>query len=134
MDKKVKQPILLLWIGITSALDFAIAGFTFSLLACLNCANYGTIERDSAAVPVYTIVINQILLSLLMLLVGIVWSGLVLLATERLLVFLKLPTPGNSKFTKFSLGLLKFALIAICLALFLGNFYLIYTRMQGESS
>jgi hypothetical protein len=134
MDKKVKQPILLLWIGITSALDFAIAGFTFSLLACLNCTNYGTIDRESAAVPLYTIVINQVLLSLLMLLVGIVWSGLVLLATERVLVFLELPTPGNSKFTKFSLGLLKFALLAIGIALLLGNLYLIYTQLQGGSN
>ncbi len=135
MDKKVKQPILLLWIGITSLLDVAIAGFTFSLLACIDCANYGTIDTsDSATVPLYTIVINQILLSLLMLLVGIVWSGLVLLATERLLVFLELPTPGNGKFTKFSLGLLKIALIAIAIALLIGNLYPIYTRMQGEGN
>jgi hypothetical protein len=134
MDKKVKQSILLLWIGTTSALDLAIAGFTFSLLACIDCANYGTIDRESAAIPLYTIVINQILLSLLMLLVGIVWSGLVLLATERLLVFLELPTPGNGKFTKFSLGLLKIALIAIAIALLIGNLYPIYTRMQGEGN
>ena len=140
MDKKVRQVMLLLWIGTTSLLDLAIAGFAFSLIACLNCANGMSVgvaspleNRESTAVPIYTIVINQVTISLLMLLVGIVWSGLVLLATERLLVFLKFPTPGNSKFTKFSLGLLKVALITIVLALLLGNTYLIYTQMQGES-
>jgi hypothetical protein len=129
MDKKVRQLILLLWIGTTSLLDLAIAGFTFSLIGCLDCANYGTLDRDSTAVPIYSIVINQSVLSLLMLSVGIVWSGLVLLATERLLVFLKFPTPGNSKFSKFSLGLLKIALITIVVALLLSNIYFIYTRM-----
>ena len=132
MDKKVRQLILFLWIGTTSLLDFAIAGFTFSLIACLDCANYGTIDRESA-VPIYTIVINQTLLSLLMLLVGIVWSGLVLLATERLLIFFEFPTPGNSKFSKFSLGLLKIALVTTSTALLLGNIYFIYMRTQGES-
>ena len=133
MDKKVRQLILFLWIGTTSFLDFAIAGFTFSLIACLNCTSYGTNAREAAIVPIYTIVINQTLLSLLMLLVGAVWSGLVLLATERLLVFLKFPTPGNRKFTKFSLGLLKVALVMTITALLLGNIYFIYMRTQGES-
>jgi hypothetical protein len=130
MDKKVRQIMLLLWIGTTSLLDLAIAGFAFSLIACLNCAG---ISGESSAVPIYAIVINQVLISLLMLLVGIVWSGLVLLATERLLVFLKFPTPGNSKFSKFSLGLLKVALIAIVLALISSNIYLVYTQIQGDS-
>ncbi|GEM_PF-6776600 len=133
MDKKVRQLILFLWIGTTSFLDLAIAGFTFSFIACLDCGIYGTIDRESTAVPIYSIVINQTGLSLLMLLVGIVWSGLVLLATERLLVFLKFPTPGNSKFSKFSLGLLKVALVTITIAILLSNIYFIYMRMQGES-
>ncbi|WP_309741936.1 MULTISPECIES: hypothetical protein [unclassified Chamaesiphon] len=132
MTKQARQIILLLWIGTTSLLDFAIAGFAFSLIACLNCATYGIADGEST-VPIYTIVINQVSISLLMLLVGIVWSGLVLLATERLLVFLKFPTPGNRKFSKLSLGLLKFSLIVTVLALILGNIYLIYTRIQGES-
>ena len=133
MDKKVRQLILFLWIGTTSLLDLAIAGFTFSLIACLNCTSYGMSDRESTAVPIYTIVINQTVLSLLMLLAGIVWSGLVLLATERLLFSLKFPTPGNSKFSKFSLSLLKIALIIIVVALLLSNIYFVYTRMQEES-
>ena len=132
MDRKVTQVMLLVWIGTTALLDLAIAGFAFSLIACLNCATYGIADGEST-VPIYTLVINQVAISLLMLLIGIVWSGLVLLATQRLLVFLNFPTPGNRKFSKLSLGLLKFALIATVLALLLGNIYLIYTRMQGES-
>jgi hypothetical protein len=132
MDKKVTQVMLLVWIGTTALLDLAIAGWAFSLIACLDCLTYGMTRAD-AAVPIYVTVINQVSISLLMLLVGVVWSGFVLLATERLLVFLNFPTPGNRKFSKLSLGLLKFALITTILALLLGNIYLVYTLIGGES-
>jgi hypothetical protein len=131
MTKQARQIILLFWIGATSLLDLAIAEFAFSLIACLNCATYG-MTREDANKPIYSIVIDQITISLLMLLVGVVWSGFVLLATERLLVFLNFPTPGNRKFTKLSLGLLKFALIATVLTLLLGNIYLVYKQTGGE--
>jgi hypothetical protein len=131
MTKQARQIILLLWIGTTLLLDLTIAGFAFSLIACLNCATYG-MTREDANIPIYTIVINQVAISLLMLLVGVVWSGLILLATERLLVFLNFPTPGNRKFTKLSLGLLKVSLIATVLTLIVGNIYLVYRQMGGE--
>jgi hypothetical protein len=63
---------------------------------------------------------------------GLVWSSIVLLGTERLLVFLNIPTPGTNKFTKLSLGLFKFALLTMIFSLLIGNINLIYDQIQGR--
>ncbi|AFY94441.1 hypothetical protein [Chamaesiphon minutus] len=134
MNKKVRQIILLLWIGTTSLLDFLLALFTYPLITFFNYANDGPpyYEQNSYYLPIHEIVINQVLVSFLFLLFGIAWSSIILLGTERLLSFLRFPTPGNNKFTHLSLGLLKFALITIVCTILASNIYLIYDQIQGR--
>jgi hypothetical protein len=136
MNKKVANIILWAWLGITTLLDLSIGLFSFSTLAYLDRANGATPydEYNAYNLSIETIALNQVIISLVVFLFGLAWSGIVLLATERLLVFLNLPTPGNNKFSKLSLGLLKFALLTTILALLIGNGYLIYDQIQGRAT
>jgi hypothetical protein len=132
MNKKVRQIILLLWIGITLLIDFLISIFAFSLIG------YPVIPIDSISETIYNLPLDrlifaQVTVTLLMCLFGLAWSVIVLLGTERLLSFLRFPTPGNNKFSKLSLSLFKLALIAIILTIAIGNGYLIYDQIQGRA-
>jgi hypothetical protein len=135
MNKKVRQIILLLWIGTTSLLDLSLALFLYPIVTFFNYADDGApyYEQNAYHLPIHTIVINQILVSCLFLLFGIAWSSIVLLGSERLMYFLRFPTPGNNKFSHLSLGLFKFALIVIGCTLLFSNIYLVYDQMQGRS-
>jgi hypothetical protein len=128
MNKTVEKIILWIWIGTTSLLDFLLGMFAFPLLADVNHSNDGADTQS-----LYIIVFNQILMSLLVFLFGVVWSAIVLMSSERLLVFLQLPTPQNHKFSHFSLGLFKFALLTVVITLLTSNIYLIYDQIQGRS-
>jgi hypothetical protein len=136
MNKKVRQIILLLWIGTTLLLDLLLALFTYPLITFFNYTNDGPphYEQNPYYLPVYEIVLNQVLVSFLFLLFGIAWSSIILLGTERLLYFLRFPTPGNNKFTHLSLGLLKFALITIACTILASNIYLVYDQIQGREA
>jgi hypothetical protein len=130
MNKKVRSIILSTWIGITSSLDLCIGILSFSIIAYINYAENGSTE---STLPIYVIALTQIIISLLVLLFGVVWASIILLATEKLLFSLKFPTPGNNKFSKLSLGLFKLALTTIAIALLLGNINLVYNQLQGRA-
>jgi hypothetical protein len=134
MNKKVRQIILLLWIATTSILDFSLAFFTYPIITFFNYTNDGPpyYEKNPYHLPIPEIVLNQVLVSFLFLLFGIAWSSIVLLGSERLIYFLRFPTPGNNKFTHLSLGLFKFALIVIVGTILFSNIYLVYDQMQGR--
>ena len=136
MNKKARNLILWIWIGTTSLLDLGIGVFSFPLIAYINYTHNGApyYEDTAYTMPIHRIVFNQIIISILVFLFGIVWSAIVLMSSERLLVFLKFPTPQNNKFTHFSLGLFKFALLTIILTIFVGNANLIYDQIQGRSA
>jgi hypothetical protein len=136
MNKKVRQTILLLWIGTTLLLDFLLALFTYPIITFFNYTNDGPpyYEQNSYYLPIYEIALNQVLVSFLFLFFGVAWSSIILLGTERLLYFLQFPTPGNKKFTHLSLGLFKFALITIVCTILASNIYLIYDQIQGRES
>jgi hypothetical protein len=136
MNKKSRNIILWIWIGTTSLLDLGIGIFSFPLIAYINYPNDGMAyyEDNAYTMPIPGIVFNQIMISLLVFLFGIVWSAIVLMSSERLLFFLKFPTPQNNKFSHFSLGLFKFALLTMTIAIFVGNANLIYDQMQGRAA
>jgi hypothetical protein len=136
MNKKAGNTILLIWIGITSLLDLGLGMFFYPIIVYVNYANDGApfYEDNAYAIPIHELVLNQIVVSLLLLLFGVVWSAIVLMSSERLLVLLKFPTPQNHKFSHFSLGLFKFALLTIVLAILIGNVSLIYDQIQGRSA
>ncbi|WP_373541857.1 hypothetical protein [Chamaesiphon sp.] len=132
MNKKIRQFILLLWIGTTLLIDLLISAFSFSLVG------YPVHPDDSRSETTYNLPLDrltftQVAVTLLMCLSGLAWSVIVLLGTERLLAWLRFPIPGNHKFSKLSLGLFKFALIAIMLTIVIGNGYLIYDQIQGRA-
>jgi hypothetical protein len=135
MNKTIEKIILWIWIGTTSLLDFLLGMFAFSLLAYVNHSNEGVYyEGNAYTQPIYVMVFNQILMSLLVFLFGVAWSAIVLISSERLLVFLQLPTPQNNKFSHFSLGLFKFALLTVVLTILVGNIYLIYDQIHGRAA
>jgi hypothetical protein len=132
--KAINKLILWLWIGTTSLLDLSLVIFTLPTIARVNYFNSAVAAGDSISKqPLYLLAIDQIGVSLLFLLFGMVWAAIVLIATERLLVFLDFPTPGNNKFSRLSLGLFKLALIAIVFAILIGNISLIYDQIQGRA-
>jgi hypothetical protein len=134
MSKAAEKLILWLWISTTSFLNFSLMMYALPTIAQVNYFSDGTFYRNDNVYsqPIYVIVINQIVVSGLFLLGGLVWSAIVLIGSERLLVFLRIPTPGNNKFSHFSLGLFKFALSAIVFAILIGNIGLIYDQVQGR--
>jgi hypothetical protein len=136
MNKKAGNIILLVWIGTTSLLDLGIGIFSFPIIAYVNYLNDGApyYEENAYTIPIHEIVLNQTIVSLLVFLFGIVWSVIVLLSSERLLFLLKFPTPQNNKFSRFSLGLLKFALLTMILTILVGNITLIYDQIQGRAA
>jgi hypothetical protein len=132
MNKKARQIILLLWVGTTLLIDFLISIFAFSLVG------YPVIPIDSISdtsynLPLDRLIFAQVIVTVLMCLFGLAWSVIVLLGTERLLSLLRFSIPGNRKFSKFSLGLFKLALIAVALTIAIGNGYLIYDQIQGRA-
>jgi hypothetical protein len=133
MSKAVEKLILWSWIGTTSLLDLSLVIFTLPLVARVNYFSSSALSGGdfNSTQPLYLLAIDQIGVSLLFLLFGLVWAAIVLIASERLLVFLEFPTPGNNKFSRLSLTLFKLALIAIVFALSIGNISLIYDRIQG---
>jgi uncharacterized membrane protein YjgN (DUF898 family) len=132
--KAINKLILWLWIGTTSLLDFSLVILTLPTIARVNYFNSAVSVADSISrQPIYLLAIDQIGISLLFLLFGLVWAAIVLIASERLLVFLEFPTPGNNRFSKFSLALFKLALVAIVLTILIGNISLIYDQIQGRS-
>jgi uncharacterized membrane protein YjgN (DUF898 family) len=131
MIRKVDKLILWLWIGTTSLLDLSLVIFTLPTISRVNYFNSAVSAADSISKqPVYLLAIDQIGISLLFLLFGMVWAAIVLIASERLLVFLEFPTPGNNKFSRLSLTLFKLALMAIVLTILIGNISLIYDQIQ----
>ena len=136
MNKNARNIILWIWIGTTSLLDLGIGVFSFPLVAYINYTNDGApyYEDNAYTMPIHGIVFNQIIISLLVFLFGLVWSAIVLMSSERLLFFLKFPTPQNNRFSHFSLGLFKFALLTIMLTILFGNVHLIYDQIQGRSA
>jgi hypothetical protein len=134
MIKAINKLILWLWIGTTSLLDLSLVIFTLPTIARVNYFNSPVSVVDSISnQPLYLLAIDQIGISLLFLLFGMVWAAIVLIASERLLVFLEFPTPGNNKFSRFSLALFKLALVAIVLTVLIGNISLIYDQIQGRA-
>jgi uncharacterized membrane protein YjgN (DUF898 family) len=132
--KAINKLILWLWIGTTSLLDFSLVILTLPTISRVNYFNSAVSVADSISrQPIYLLAIDQIGISLLFLLFGLVWAAIVLIASERLLVFLEFPTPGNNRFSKFSLALFKLALVAIVLTVLIGNISLIYDQIQGRS-
>ncbi len=133
MMKAINKLILWLWIGTTSLLDLSLVILTLPTIARVNYFNSAVSVTDSISKqPLYLLAIDQIGISLLFLLFGLVWAAIVLIASERLLVFLEFPTPGNNKFSRFSLALFKLALVAIVLTILIGNISLIYDQIQGR--
>jgi uncharacterized membrane protein YjgN (DUF898 family) len=131
--KAINKLILWLWIGTTSLLDLSLVILTLPTIARVNYFNSAVSVEDSISrQPIYLLAIDQIGISLLFLLFGMVWAAIVLIASERLLVFLEFPTPGNNRFSKFSLALFKLALVAIVLTVLIGNISLIYDQIQGR--
>jgi hypothetical protein len=129
--KAINKLILWLWIDTTSLLDLSLVIFTLPTIARVNYFSSAVAAGDSISKqPLYLLAIDQIGISLLFLLFGMVWAVIVLIATERLLVFLEFPTPGNNKFSRLSLGLFKLALIAIVFAILIGNISLIYDQIH----
>jgi uncharacterized membrane protein YjgN (DUF898 family) len=134
MSRKIDKLILWLWIGATSLLDLSLVIFILPTIARVNYFNSPVSVVDSISKqPLYLLAIDQIGFSLLFLLFGMVWAAIVLIASERLLVFLEFPTPGNNKFSRLSLTLFKLALGAIVLTILIGNISLIYDQIQGRA-
>ncbi len=132
MMKAINKLILWLWISTTSLLDLSLVISILPTIARVNYFNGAVSAVDSISnQPLYLLAIDQIGISLLFWLFGLVWAAIVLIATERLLVFLDFPTPGNNKFSRLSLALFKFALVAIVFAILIGNISLIYDQIQG---
>jgi uncharacterized membrane protein YjgN (DUF898 family) len=132
MMKAINKLILWLWIGTTSLLDLSLVIFTLPTIARVNYFNGAISAVDSISKqPLYLLAIDQIGISLLFLLFGMMWAAIVLIASERLLVFIEFPTPGNNRFSRLSLALFKLALMAIVFTILIGNISLIYDRVQG---
>jgi uncharacterized membrane protein YjgN (DUF898 family) len=132
MIKAINKLILWLWIGTTSLLDLSLVILTLPTIARVNYFNSAASAVDSISKqPLYLLAIDQIGISLLFLLFGMVWAAIVLIASERLLVFLEFPTPGNNRFSRLSLALFKLALAAIVSTISIGNISLIYDQIQG---
>jgi hypothetical protein len=130
--KAINKLILWLWIGTTSLLDLSLVIFILPTISRSNYFNSTVSTVDSlSGQPLYLLAIDQIGISLLFLLFGMVWAAIVLIASERLLVFLKFPTPSNNKFSRLSLTLFKVALATIVFAIFIGNISLFYDRFPG---
>jgi uncharacterized membrane protein YjgN (DUF898 family) len=135
MSKAVEKLILWMWIGTTSILDLSLVVFALPTIGHIDYFNAGSYFDESVYTQsIYAIIVTQIIVSFLFLCFGLVWSAIVLIASERLLVFLKFPTPGNRKFSRLSLALFKFALIAIVLTILIGNISLIYDQVQGRAA
>jgi hypothetical protein len=132
MSRAVEKFILWTWIGTTSILDLALVAVALPILGKIDYFNDGYGDESAYTQPIYAIIITQIVVSFLFLLLGLVWAAIVLITTERLLVFLKFPTPGNRKFSHLSLGIFKFALVMIILTIFIGNIYLIFDQLHGR--
>jgi hypothetical protein len=133
MMKAINKLILWLWISTTSLLDLSLVIFILPTIARVNYFNSGVSAVDSISnQPLYLLAIDQIGISLLFWLFGMVWAAIVLIATERLLVFLEFPTPGNNKFSRLSLALFKLALTVIIFTILIGNISLIHDRLQGH--
>jgi hypothetical protein len=134
MMKAINKLILWLWISTTSLLDLSLVIFILPTIARIDYFNNKVLAVDSISKqPLYLLAIDQIGFSLLFLLFGMVWAAIVLIASERLLVFLEFPTPGNNKFSRLSLALFKLALVAIVLTILIGNISLIYDQIQGRA-
>jgi hypothetical protein len=135
MNKTVAGLILLLWIGTTLCLDLTIALFSLPIVANLPAANDGIpyYERQIFTDPLLEVVSIQVVISLVFLAFGIVWSGIVLLATERILRFLKFPMPPANKFSILSLNLFKIALSSAIFTFSIANICTIYDQIQGRS-
>jgi hypothetical protein len=134
MSKKVRSLVLLLWIGTTLLLDLLLGTFSLPLVAFVNLMNAGVpyAEDSTYNLPLHSIVLNQVITSLLVLLFGLVWSSIVLMSSERLLLFLKFPTAQNNKFSGLSLNLFKLALLTVIFTVLIGNISLIYDQIQGR--
>jgi uncharacterized membrane protein YjgN (DUF898 family) len=131
MMKAINKLILWLWIGTTSLLDLSLVIFILPTIARVNYFNSEVSAADSISKqPLYLLAIDQIGISLLFLLFGMMWAAIVLIASERLLVFIEFPTPGNNRFSRLSLALFKLALMAIVFTILIGNISLIYDQIQ----
>jgi hypothetical protein len=135
MNKTVASITLLFWIGTTICLDLLLAMFSLPIVAATMAIDDATpyYERYAYRAPIYEVVLVQVGISLLFLAIGIVWSALVLLISERLLIFLKYPTPQNHKFSHLSLTLFKIALAIAIFTVLIGNISSIYDHIQART-
>jgi hypothetical protein len=134
MSKRSKNLILWIWIGITLLLDLLLGMFSLPLVAYVNSTNAGMryAEDSTYSLPIQSIVINQVATSLILLSFGLVWSAIILMSSERLLLFLNFPTSPNNKFSIVSLNLFKLALSIVIFTILIGNISLIHDQIQGR--
>lgn len=126
--------MLWIWIVTTLLFDLLLGMFSLPLVAYVNSMNAGLpyYEDSTYSLPIQSIVLNQVITSLLLLLFGLVWSAIVLMSSERLLLFLKFPTSPSKKFSGLSLNLFKFALLTVIFTVLIGNISLIHDQIQGR--
>jgi hypothetical protein len=136
MNKAIERLILWFWIITTSLLDFclgALSVWIISLTIHLGDDGAPYYKDNIYALPIHEVIILQIELSLFCFLIGLAWSGIILIISERLSLLLKFKQPQNHSFSSLSLKLFKFALITIVLSIALGNITLIYDQIQGRA-
>jgi hypothetical protein len=135
VHKAVKKLILSIWIGITLSIDLFLSTISFWVVRFVITLNEGgPFRKDTPyAMPIYDVVLHQIAVSLVALFFGLIWLGIVAIASERILLLLRFSRSQNSSFNSLSLKLLGFGIVAICLGIAIGNIDIIYDQIQGRA-
>jgi ABC-type uncharacterized transport system permease subunit len=135
MNKTGAKLILSIWIAITLSIDLFLSTISFWIVRFSITLNEGgQFRKDTPyAMPIHEVALHQIVISLIALFFGMIWVGIVLIASNRILLLLRFSRPQNSSFNRLSLNLFGLGIIAIALGIASGNINMIYDQIQGRA-
>lgn len=136
MQKAIGNLILGIWISSSLLVDIFLGAMSLWIVGfSLSLSEGGPYRKATPyAMPIHEVLISQISISLLCLFIGLAWSGIVLVISERLLGLLKSTPPSSWRFRRLSFGLFILAIATISIGIVIGNAILLSDQIQGRAA
>jgi hypothetical protein len=129
----VSKSILSIWIGIILSIDLLLSWLSLLLSISITLLEGGYYRKDTPyAMPIHEVILTQISFSIGGLFIGLIWSSIILIVSERLLLLLKFPKSQDRRFHSLTLTLIGFTMGMIVVAIAIGNGWMIDDQMRGR--
>jgi hypothetical protein len=132
-SKIISNLIISIWIGTVGSIDLLLSWISLIIRIGISLNESGYYRKDTPyAVPIHEVIFSQFYLSIGCLCIGFVWSGILIIISERLLFLLKFPKYQDRRFHSLTLKLVGFTMGMIVVAIAIGNGWIAVDQIRGR--